>query len=415
MAHFWYGAATATACGLSLGLLAGLKWLPADKLLPTNLQSKASDKTELVASEPTATTNDDLDRYKKAVELANQARGVAESAPEALDSVERSRLIQQERTLLQTALDQLATISSDSMLFERAAAKQEIYQQQLAAAVRQTTDLKQTFIDDIVQDTGIDPSQVHITLCQIAPSRPVTPNQFPNESQCRDHQGDVLLASPASLIKVPVAIALIEAAAADNVPLSTKVVIDPNNYTENAFGSVIFVSQAYSLREIMSQMIKKSDNISTNQLIDYLGYDKIQQILDSAGYTQTSVGHKLVGSEAVPTYFGNGVNKITTHELTAMMAGIYSQTGNRSIRLALADQQDQEIGYQALQDISKDIRWIGEKTGQNNLVIGTALALDVNETKYILSVALDNSGDVAMLRDIIRRSATHLWRNGSLI
>ncbi|MGB5917140.1 MAG: hypothetical protein WBG63_19920, partial [Phormidesmis sp.] len=93
MAHFWYGAATATACGLSLGLLAGLKWLPADKLLPTNLQSKASDKPELVASEPTAATHDDLDRYKKAVELADQARGVAESAPEALDSVERSRLI----------------------------------------------------------------------------------------------------------------------------------------------------------------------------------------------------------------------------------------------------------------------------------------------------------------------------------
>ncbi len=415
MAYFWYGAATATACGLSIGLIAGLKWLPANSRLLETPSSKASPETELIASEAAASETADLDSYKKAGDLAERASAIAQSAPEGLDSVERSQLIAQERTLLRAALNELAGIPSESMLFERAAAKQTIYQQQLAAAVRRTTALKQTFIADIVEDTGVDPSQIHISLCQLDRSSPLTPDRFPNDRLCRDHQGDVLLASAASLIKIPIAIALVEKTSADSVPLSTQILVDPDNYTENAIDSSIFVGERHSLREIMSQMIKKSDNISTNQLIDYLGYDAIQQILGRIGYTQTLVGHKLVGSEAIPANFGSGTNQTTAHELTAMMAKIYSQTNDRSIRIALADQQDRELGYAALQNISDDIQWIGEKTGQNNRVIGTTLAMDVGETRYILTVALDNSGDIALIQDITRRIATHLSQNGPIL
>ncbi len=347
---------------------------------------------------------------------------------------------------------------------------------------------------------------------------PAEPSPFPlekgqlNRDYCRHHQGEKLMASPASLIKIPIAVALahrtgsedsntgitasemtatevatkdvgvtdvgvtdvagadtnhtnavaanatnaddkddaddkdIDAttdasdtganlantdaadATANSVNLDQKIYIDPGNFTENAAGAVIEIGQEYSLRKVMSRMIIDSDNIATNQLIDYLGYADIEQSLKQLGYSQTLVGHKLAGDQVMPQDFGISSNQSSTHEITAMMAQIYAidTPANRDIMAALSHQADRELGYEALTADSTDdstanstaglkIEWLGEKTGQNAEVLASTLAMSIGEDDYVLTVALDNDSDLYGLRQIIRGIADHLSKVGPLI
>ncbi len=412
MTYVRYGAVVATAFGLGMALAVSLKFLPE--------RSTARSTTELLAAEASSAAESasrpldlGLTLYQAADEFDQQASASAEKAKTETDSVVRSQSLRQARVYWQQALKKLSDIPTDSALSERATLKQSVYSKRLAAAVRDTTALQKTFIADTLIDVGIDPAQIHITLCQLADSENLSSANGLSPEQCQQHLGDQLLASPASLIKLPIAIALVEKANTDNIPLTTKILVSEDNYTENAEGESLEVGREYSLQEIMSQMIKRSDNIATNQLIDYLGYDTINQALSR--YSQTSVGHKLIGSEIAPTYFGDGINQSTTDDLTAMMATVYTQGDNQPIRTALAGQQDQELGYSALQGIGLQVAWLGEKTGQNDLLIGTTLAMKVHRDTYLLTVAIDNSGDVFILQQVIGRIAKHLSLNGSLM
>jgi beta-lactamase class A len=55
-----------------------------------------------------------------------------------------------------------------------------------------------------------------------------------------------------------------------------------------------------------------------------------------------------------------------------------------------------------------DIEWLGEKTGQNNRLIGSTLAMRIGSQRYALTVAIDHSGDPQAVRDIIQAVARHL-------
>ena len=184
-------------------------------------------------------------------------------------------------------------------------------------------------------------------------------------------------------------------------------------------------------------MISESDNIATNQLIDYLGYDDINQALTQLGYQQTVVGHKLAGDQVMPANFGNGNNQTSTDEITAMMVQVYRSTalGDQDIAKALANQSDRELGYDALMtDSAKtdstdssitrstadslpraEIKWLGEKTAQNAQVLASALVMKVGQEDYVLTVAFDYNSDAYAMRQIIYGIANHLAKVGPLV
>ncbi|NJM96919.1 MAG: serine hydrolase [Phormidesmis sp. RL_2_1] len=418
MMRLWSVAAIAAAFGMGTGLIVGLKVLPSGA--GDGSKSKAADGA--IAPQ----RNSDLDSYQDAIVLANQAIATAESAENAEARALSLKLTQQERILWQNALAKLARIPARSELHERATAKQRLYRQKLAIVEGTLTAAKQTFLADIIQAVDVDSTRLHVTLCQLDPLPVASAQKMAspllaadgqlNRQRCRHHQGDQFLASPASLIKVPIAIALMFKVHEANLDPSQKILIDPNNFTENGGDEPIEVGNEYSLQEIMEQMIEGSDNIATNQLVDYLGYAYIEKALTQLGYRQTSVGHKLMGDQVMPINFGNGTNRATTDNITAMMAQIYSGTrpGDDIILAALSRQQDQEIGYSALQSVDPAVKWLGEKTGQNNRVIGTTLAVEIDQVRYILTVALDNDSDIYMLQQIIGQIATYLAQNGPL-
>lgn len=399
-----------------------------------------------------------LKDYQYAVKLAEKAVTAFRSASDADSPTLKLDLTLRERALWRSALKRLAAIPDSSALHKRAAEKQARYEQLLANAERKLTKANKDFLDDIIQSVNVDAANVHVTLCQmekqIGSSSPAPPSLLPllllrngklDSDRCRQYQGDQLMASAASLIKLPIALALVHqstnSAKANTLDLSQKILIDPSNFTENAAGAVIEIGEKYTLRQVMSHMISESDNIATNQLIDYLGYDDINQALTQMGYQQTVVGHKLVGDQAMPANFGIGNNQTSTNEITAMMSQVYKSTtlGDQDIVKALGNQSDRELGYDALMTDSakadltaastadlaaystadsparSEIKWLGEKTAQNNRVLATTLVMKVGQADYVLTVALDNSSDAHTLRQIIYGIADHLAKVEPLV
>jgi len=375
------------------------------------------------------TEKDALRSYQRAKELGNQATVAFASARDTTDRSNFLALKQREQFLWERALIQLAAIPPDSALFARASAKKAQYRQLLQNTKHHLVDAHTDFLSGIIEAANLDPAGVHVTVCLVdRGDRRLGDRRLDNrrlgDRPCLSHLGEESLASAASLIKVPIALALLQktlsgqplakTVATQSNPLDEKIFIDPGNFTENAAGAVMDIGTEYPLRQVMGHMISESDNIATNQLIDHLGYDSIKQALNELGYDQTLVGHKLAGDQVMAENFGSGINQTSTDDITAMMVQIYSAQipESQEIVAALKKQADTELGYEALKGAGSDIEWLGEKTGQNNRVLASTLAMKVDSQVYILTVGLDYSGDAYALRTIIRDVAHHISKLG---
>lgn len=441
MSGFWYSAAITTTAAVFLGMTADVApWFftppttsstdsPALKspVKSHYSQVEAPGEPTAASSQPVDERLSDQQRYQRAMTLANQAVVAYQSARQANASLaEQLAFTHQERNLWRDTLELLASISPESAEYDPAAKKIAQYQQLLATAEGKIETANRTFLSQIIQTTRIAPQRVHITLCQLG--GPVTESAKAHRQKtdshtaqlsrdrCREHQGDMPMASPASLIKLPIAIALLDKVATENVDLSSRIYIDPGNFTENAAGANIEVGQEYPLSQVMTRMINESNNIATNQLIDYVGHDDIAETLSNRGYTSTLVGHKLAGDRILPKNPGTQINRATTNDITVMMAHTYSleNPGDEELLKALTSQNDQEFGHQALQGLNPAIEWLGEKTGQNNRVIGSTLAMKIGADRYALTVAIDHSADPHAVRAIIRQIADYLLAAGPL-
>ncbi|MEM1253106.1 MAG: serine hydrolase [Cyanobacteria bacterium P01_H01_bin.21] len=337
-----------------------------------------------------------MPKYNRAIALAQEALALREQGSSA-------ELIQQEVQLWQEAIRALEKVDSSSSNYAEAQKKLKEYGN-VAVLVSQRIDQQRSdFLVPIASELG-NPNSVRISLCQLG------------TTECRSYRGDVAPASLASLVKLPIAIALMHQVANGKANLDEEIYIDPSNFTENAQGAKIFVDKTYTLREVMVRMITESNNIATNQLVDYMGFDTINAALKAEGFSNTIVGHKLVGDSTFPKSMGSGKNRSTADELTQMMMRIYSFTkdSDEEILNALVGQYDLDFGYRALVKEKPDIFWIGEKTGQNSSVIGTTVAFKANEERYVMTVTIDKSANQARLRQIIRDVARHVLEQGPL-
>lgn len=429
MPGFWSPAAIAAVASVFVGLAGSL--LIGATPSPVRADRQQYDAVLAEANNTVdAQANEQLEQAQK---LANRAVKAFQSAQqEPKSSLAYTR---RERDLWRAALQSLTSIPPDSELHYQAIAKQQQYQQLLATADRKLAEADSAFLTQIIQDTGVRPDEVHVTLCQIdnpranihsGPVKLLNPahrsltaetgikSQI-NSQQCRHHRGDERLASAASLIKLPIAIALLQKTGSEGIDLNQKIEIDPGNFTENAAGATLEVGEAYPLREIVTQMIDHSDNIATNQLIDYVGRDRLAATLEELGYVDTYAGHKLVGDLAMPEDPGDRGNQTTTNDLTAMLVNTYSlqAPGEQTLLQALQAQSDRELGYKALKD--SGAQWLGEKTGQNDYVIGSALAMQVGQERYALTVAIDYSGDTQAVQDIVSGIADYLESSEGLM
>jgi len=329
------------------------------------------------------------ENWKKAIRLANQAT----TSGAAKDSSQASA--QKLYSLWKEAVGALKAVNKDSFLAQQATRKLKEYEPNLDVAAYRYDTARSGFLKKIADDSGMG-SRVHVTVCTL-------------ERECRRYQGSEPPASPASLIKVPIAIATMQKLASQKIDPKTPIMVSRGNYTEDA--AKIWVGQEYPISKVLLQMISYSSNIATNQLIDYVGWDYISQVLQERGYRVTQVKTKLVGDRTYPSGLGNPPNFINTDELTDMMVGIYNNEhpGDDLILEGLVNQYDWALGYEATK---RPAVWIGEKTGQNSKVLGSTTGVNIRGDRYVITVAIDNTGSEPAVRKVIRGVVQHLIEQG---
>ena len=160
-------------------------------------------------------------------------------------------------------------------------------------------------------------------------------------------------------------------------------------------------------------MIDRSSNTATNQLIDYVGSDYINQFLENRGYQVTRVNFKLMGEKIMPSNPGSGPNRVTVNELTEMMVQIYNgeTPGAKLLVETLNGQYDRALGFAALEGTK--VQWLGEKTGENSLVLGTTLAMNIDGEAYVMTVIDSRSSGDLQIRNSISKIADYISKNPS--
>ncbi|MEM8503603.1 MAG: serine hydrolase [Cyanobacteria bacterium P01_D01_bin.1] len=414
---------------------------------------------ETASRREVASKNADRANYEQAVAIARLAVDAYQSAQSAETPAKSIAFTRREKRLWRRSIQKLSAIPRSAVLYPQANDKKAHYTTLLTTAERKVLAADSAFLADIISDAGLSADKMHITLCQIdVPPESIGTSGLEakggfNPDHCRHYQGEQLLASPASLIKLPIAIALLDKVDTESLDLNSKLYIDPDNFTENAIGATIEVDKEYPLVQVMGRMIDESNNIATNQLIDYVGRDNIAKTLAEQGYQDTFVDHKLAGDRILPPNPGTQSNRITTDDITMMMVNIYrlSHPGDEELLEALLGQKDQELGYQALQELQSELKvelqsetsskedsseensseedsseegrkesaskveWMGEKTGQNNRMLGTTLAMKIADNRYALTVAIDYGGDPIAIREIVKGIALYLIKSGPLV
>ena len=101
---------------------------------------------------------------------------------------------------------------------------------------------------------------------------------------------------PASLIKVPLAVAAGAAIAAGRLRWDTPVSVDARNMTFNDAPSPMLPGYATTVEELVTLMLQRSDNVATNQLYDLLGRERATADVRALGFTGTVFRRKLSGS-----------------------------------------------------------------------------------------------------------------------
>ncbi|NES06742.1 MAG: serine hydrolase [Okeania sp. SIO2F4] len=334
------------------------------------------------------------DNWRQALTLGAQAAEVGVSANPTVKTRET------EKHLWQQAIYNLQEIPADSFIGEKTNKKLKEYKRSLNDSSAQLNLTKSNFLDKIRKESGLS-SRATITICNL-------------RRECLNLNGNKTPASAASLIKVPIAVALMQKVSQENISLDTPVYVSRGNFTEDA--SEIRARKRYPLKTLVGQMIDHSSNIATNQLIDYLGQPYINKVLKDDGYKVIQVNYKLMGNRIRPKNPGKGRNRLTSNELTDMMVSIYNNEYPNSDVLieALARQKDRLLGYAGLEKLP-EAQWLGEKTGENSRALGTTLGLSIDGEVYVMTVIDSRGGRDLQIRNCINKLAKYLIDNDGLL
>ena len=144
---------------------------------------------------------------------------------------------------------------------------------------------------------------------------------------------------PASLIKLPLAVAAAAAIARGALAWTRAIAIDPANMTANDAPSPLQPGYVSTVRELIELMLQRSDNVATNQLYDLLDRRRATADLAAMGFGQTAFRRKLSGAEPlIDDPAADGRNSFPAAEAAALLRALAADRlpGAAELRAILA-------------------------------------------------------------------------------
>jgi beta-lactamase class A len=171
----------------------------------------------------------------------------------------------------------------------------------------------------LAEATGLGSAQIHLRALR-------------SGRHCARDDGRWLY--PASLIKLPLAVAVGRAIDEGRLSWETPVPIDAVNATANDAPSPVVPGYRSDVAELVTLMLQRSDNVATNQLYDLLGRERATADLHALGFGATFFRRKLSGSTPlIDDPAATGRNSFPATEAAALLAALDSGTLPQSARL----------------------------------------------------------------------------------
>jgi len=168
--------------------------------------------------------------------------------------------------------------------------------------------------------------------------------------------------APASTIKMALVTALMRQVDRGVLSLEDRVTVLPE-VVVGGTGSLQYETfpQEVTIERLARLMITQSDNTATNVLIDVVGLDTVQELMDDLGLTVMHLGRKMFASAPTPQQD----NYINAADLTSLLSEIYEGD------LLSAQSRELIIGWMKAQEVNTkfgavlpDVT-IAHKTGEN--------------------------------------------------
>lgn len=215
---------------------------------------------------------------------------------------------------------------------------------------------------------------------------------------------------PASIIKLPILMAIYMMVAEKEADLSEKITIKDNQKMPScgALNSFTFEPQI-DIKTLCNLMITISDNTATNVLISHYGINKLNEVFQNMGLKQTRVNRLLFDSEASK----RGIqNTASPREISILLEQLYngsfiSESVSQEIKEILLRQQ---INHKLKEMLPPGTK-AAHKTGEDDY-ISNEVGIVYTIQPFIISV-LSNNTKVHEVNDFIRNTAFELFNHCS--
>ena len=128
---------------------------------------------------------------------------------------------------------------------------------------------------------------------------------------------------PASMIKLPLALAAALAVADGRLAWSSPVTVDAADLTVNDAPSPALAGAVLPLEELVTLMLQRSDNVATNVLISLLGRERATADLHGLGFPRVAIRRKLSGGAAlIADPDATGRNSLPAAEAAALFLAL---------------------------------------------------------------------------------------------
>ena len=171
--------------------------------------------------------------------------------------------------------------------------------------------------------------------------------------------------------------------------------------------------ESWTLEKLTEVMIRRSDNVATNTLIDFLDRKKVTDFVQSAGLVSTQLRHKLSSGADVDDPDATGYNQMPARDAAALLTLIaqkklISPAASEAMYATLAGQLNRELIAEALPG---DAVYAG-KTGELSAARNDAAIIRAPGREYVLVVYTQLPGPQGRpLIQAIARAADEFLKN----
>lgn len=204
----------------------------------------------------------------------------------------------------------------------------------------------------------------------------------------------------ASLIKIPLLIAALEAVEEGAISLQDNVTVARTDITGGS-GKLKNqkTPQSITIEELLKYMIASSDNTAANKVIDILGVDYIEQRFRALGLEDTVLARKIMDF----SMRNRGVENYTSaRDIAFLLEGLYKQRFFSSdlSRLGISFLLKQEVKDRLPRFLPKNCS-IAHKTGLERGVVHDAGIIFTRKNAYIICVLVKNGHEYAPSKNFI--------------